>query len=190
MLTFCGGKMKEEPTELTVRYESGYYIFFSGSIAPVGPGLFSQFHDHFTDGRTPWTGDQLVSRPLPKHRTTQTQNKHIPNIHALSGIRTHDPSVHASEDSSSLRPLGYCDRRLLFWGLLNHQVCLRFCVVVELGLWHWGKNVYWGYLSRRIFGLKTVEVIGCCIMRSFITCTRHRIKFEWWSRGGWDGQDM
>jgi hypothetical protein len=24
----------------------------------------------FTDGRAPWTGDQLVARPLPKHRTT------------------------------------------------------------------------------------------------------------------------
>jgi hypothetical protein len=32
----------------------------------------------FTDGRTPWTGDQLVAWPLPKHRTTQTQkNAHI-----------------------------------------------------------------------------------------------------------------
>jgi hypothetical protein len=51
-----------------------------------------QFHDHFTDGRTPWTSDQLVVRPLPKHRTTQTQNKHTPNIHALCGIRTHDRS--------------------------------------------------------------------------------------------------
>jgi hypothetical protein len=52
-----------------------------------------QFYDHFTDGRTPWTSDQLVARPLPKLRTTQTQNKHIqtPNIHALCGIRTHDP---------------------------------------------------------------------------------------------------
>jgi hypothetical protein len=40
------------------------------------------------------------------------QNKHIntPNIHALSGIRTHDPSVQANEDSSCLRPRGYCDR--------------------------------------------------------------------------------
>jgi hypothetical protein len=26
-------------------------------------------------GRTPWTGDQPVARPLPTHRTTQTQNK-------------------------------------------------------------------------------------------------------------------
>jgi hypothetical protein len=33
-----------------------------------------------------------------------------PNIHALCGIRTHDHSVRASEESSSLRLLGYCDR--------------------------------------------------------------------------------
>jgi hypothetical protein len=57
--------------------------------------------------------DQLVARPLPKYRTTQTQNKHIhtPNNHALCGIRTHDPSVRASEDNTCLRQLGYCNRR-------------------------------------------------------------------------------
>jgi hypothetical protein len=33
-------------------------------------GLISQFLDHFTDGRTPWTDDQLVARPLPEHRAT------------------------------------------------------------------------------------------------------------------------
>jgi hypothetical protein len=67
-----------------------------------------QFHDHFTDGRTPWTRD----RPLFKHRTTQTQNKHIhlPKIHALCGIRTHEPGFRASENSSCLRPLCYRDR--------------------------------------------------------------------------------
>jgi hypothetical protein len=32
------------------------------------------------------------------------------DIHDLSGIRSHDPSVRASEDSSCLRPRGYCDR--------------------------------------------------------------------------------
>jgi hypothetical protein len=39
------------------------------------------------------------------------QNKHIriPNIHALSGIQTHDPSVRVSKDSSCLRLHGYCD---------------------------------------------------------------------------------
>jgi hypothetical protein len=71
-----------------------------------------QFHDHFTDRRTPWTSDQLVIRPLSVHRTTQTQNKHIhtPNIHALCSIRTHDPGFRASEDSACLRPLGYGNR--------------------------------------------------------------------------------
>jgi hypothetical protein len=66
------------------------------------------FRFDFTGGRTPWTSDQLVARPLPKHRTTQTQDKHIyiPNIHALYGIPTHDPG----EDSSCLRPLGYRGR--------------------------------------------------------------------------------
>jgi hypothetical protein len=44
---------------------------------------------------------------------TQTQkNAHTytPNIHALSGIRTHDPGFRASEDSACLRQRGYRDR--------------------------------------------------------------------------------
>jgi hypothetical protein len=52
-----------------------------------------QFHNHFyTDGRTPGMSDQPVARPLPSHRATQTQNK-CTDIHAFSGIRTHDPTV-------------------------------------------------------------------------------------------------
>jgi hypothetical protein len=31
----------------------------------------------YTFGRTPWTGDQPVARPLPTHGTTQTQSKRI-----------------------------------------------------------------------------------------------------------------
>jgi hypothetical protein len=47
--------------------------------------------------------DQPVSEPLLKHRTTQTQNKHIhvPNIHALCGIRNHDPGFRAALDLSA-----------------------------------------------------------------------------------------
>jgi hypothetical protein len=81
--------------------------------ARSGPGPLFQFRNYvLTDGTTPWASDQPVTRPLPKHRTTQTQNKriHTRNIHALSGIRTHDPSVRASENSSYLRQHGYCDR--------------------------------------------------------------------------------
>jgi hypothetical protein len=78
-----------------------------------GVEVFSHL-DHFIDGRTPWTGDQFVARPLPKHRTTQTQKEHtlIQNIHVLSGIQTHDTGFRASENSSCLRPLDYTDRRI------------------------------------------------------------------------------
>jgi hypothetical protein len=38
-------------------------------------------------------------------------NAHI-YIHDLNGIRTHDPSVLSSEDSSYIRPLDHCDRPL------------------------------------------------------------------------------
>jgi hypothetical protein len=90
------------------------YFFFPLVLQPPWALASAfQFHDYFTDGRTPWTSDQLVARPLPKHRTTQTQNKHIhtPNIHALCGIWTHDPSFRVSEDSSCPNPRGHCDRQ-------------------------------------------------------------------------------
>jgi hypothetical protein len=34
-----------------------------------------QFLNPYTVGRTPWTGDQPVARPLPTRRTTQIRNK-------------------------------------------------------------------------------------------------------------------
>jgi hypothetical protein len=56
--------------------------------------------------------NQPVAVPLQTHRTTQIQNKciHTPNIHAVVGIRTHDPSVRAGEDSSCIRPRSHFDR--------------------------------------------------------------------------------
>jgi hypothetical protein len=90
------------------------FIHSSMALQPfVGPWPLLQFQNLFyTDSRTPWTSDQPVARPLPKHRATEIQDKRIytPNIHALSGIRTHDPSVRASEDSSCLRPRDHCDQ--------------------------------------------------------------------------------
>jgi hypothetical protein len=81
----------------------------------LGPGLLFSFVIFFTqDGRTPWTGDQPVARPLPTQRTTQTEQTRArthTHIHPLSGIWTHVPSVRASEDSSCLTPRGHCDRR-------------------------------------------------------------------------------
>jgi hypothetical protein len=38
-------------------------------------GSFFNFLIIYTVGRTPWTGDQPVTRSLPTHGTTHTQNK-------------------------------------------------------------------------------------------------------------------
>jgi hypothetical protein len=62
----------------------------------------------YTVGRTPWTGDQPVAKAF----------------HVLCGIRTHDPSVRASEDSSCFRPCCRCDQRMVTYIILNIQFCL------------------------------------------------------------------
>jgi hypothetical protein len=85
-------------------------------LIPYSDGVedFSFFHfslDLYTIGRISWTRDRPIARPLPKYRTTKRENKyahtHTPNTHALSGIRTHDHSGWASEDSLCLTPPGY-----------------------------------------------------------------------------------
>jgi hypothetical protein len=79
-----------------------YYYYYYCSIAlSWALAAFFSFFILYTVRRTiPWTGDQPVARPLPTHRTTQTQNKRTQCIHTLNVIRTHDPSV------------GHCDRLL------------------------------------------------------------------------------
>jgi hypothetical protein len=93
--------------------------FFYFLLPPLGSLL--QLLEHradfsvfwlFTDGRTPWTGDQLVARSVPKHRTTQTKK----NAHTLQtsmpwvGFET---TIPASERAKTVhRPLGYRDRHL------------------------------------------------------------------------------
>jgi hypothetical protein len=117
------------------------HFFSSGATAPFWVLAYLhetlrplQFSRSWTVGVTPWAGDQLVARPLPvhKHRRMHIHTQTL-NIHALSGIRTHDPGFRASEDSACLRPLGYRDRHrtlLLSWikiwslGSSDHCPCL------------------------------------------------------------------
>jgi hypothetical protein len=42
-------------------------------------------------------GDQLVAKPLTYIQTQKHTHTQTPNIHALNGIRTHDPGFRASE---------------------------------------------------------------------------------------------
>jgi hypothetical protein len=85
--------------------------FFSMALsAHSGPWPFIQFRNHFS--QTVGLLGRVISPSQGRylHMGQHKENKriHTPIIHALSGIRTHDPSVRASEDSSYLRPRDYC----------------------------------------------------------------------------------
>jgi hypothetical protein len=117
-------------------------IFFHWLYSPRGPWtIFSVLWSFFTDDRTPWTSDQLIARPLPKHRTTQTQNKHIhtPNIHALSGIRTHDPSV---ERAKTVHALAHSAT-----GTGKYMYTLLQCITYQMKKFQysppWEANIVW-----------------------------------------------
>jgi hypothetical protein len=81
----------------------GYFIHSSMALhSSVGPWPILQLRKHFyTDGRTPWTRDHPVARPLPTHRRTQRINANAhyalvglePTIPAFNGAKT----VHALE---------------------------------------------------------------------------------------------
>jgi hypothetical protein len=109
-------------------------IFFSLALQPCGPrptpmnfSVHFGFSRSYTFGRTPWARDQLVARPLPEHKHRKTHT-HKLNIHALSGIRSHDPGFQASEDSTCLRPLGNRNRLLSRIGDYNFQQNCRLIV--------------------------------------------------------------
>jgi hypothetical protein len=110
----CNNIKSYNPKEIFVEYFTPYicvsmYLYLYSPLFDLGH-LFG-FLIFYTVGRTPWAGGQPFARSLPAHWTAQTEETHT-DIHALSGIRNHDPSVRAGEDRSCLRPLGQCDRRV------------------------------------------------------------------------------
>jgi hypothetical protein len=63
------------------------------ALQPLWALAAFQFPDLFTIGRTPWTSDQLVARPLPKPRTvgfepTITVSERVKTVHALDRVAT------------------------------------------------------------------------------------------------------
>jgi hypothetical protein len=69
-------------------------------------GPFFSFFVLYTVGRTPWAEDEPVARPLPNTEHKHRKRVHNIDIHAVCGIRTHDPSVRVSERNSC-----HCDGR-------------------------------------------------------------------------------
>jgi hypothetical protein len=114
------------PFDFVVLLVSIYLWLYS----PCGPWPLFQFLNPHVVGRTPWTGDQPVAKPLPTHRTIQTQNKRTRHPR-LSGTRTNDLSAQEGEDGLCLRPRGHCGRR--------HGITLGNCSATLARLWYLGR---------------------------------------------------
>jgi hypothetical protein len=108
-----------------------YLSLYLWLYSTCGTWPLFQFLNLYTVGRTPWTGDQRVARPLPTQITTQTPIKRT-DIHASSEIRTYDPSARAGEDGSYLRPRGHCDRLKYCLARENpNKVNVRLCIRIK-----------------------------------------------------------
>jgi hypothetical protein len=79
-----------------------FFLTFCSTLWSIGH-IF-HFHDHFTDGRTPWTGDQLVAKPLLKHGITQTQIKCIHTLNMLPCVGF-EPTIPSSERAKAVHAL-------------------------------------------------------------------------------------
>jgi hypothetical protein len=99
----------------------------------LDPGLsFSFVIFFYAEGRTHWTGDQPVTRPLPTHRTTQTHNKCTHRHPCLEWDSNPRFQSSRSKNSSYLRPRGHCDRlcelQLTHRYTHKHYMCFGVCV--------------------------------------------------------------
>jgi hypothetical protein len=98
-------------------------------------GRFCGFLIIYTVGRTSWTGDQPVARPLPTHRTSQTQNKRTLTSMLRVGFEPTIPvferakTVHALDHAATL--IGVCIN------LLQGKLDLFVSRSVLLVRWAW-----------------------------------------------------
>jgi hypothetical protein len=101
----------------------------------VDLGRFFSFLILYTVGTT------VRPRPLPAHRTTQTQNKRT-HIYASNRIRTHDSIVRAGEDSWCLRPRDHCDGHYRIWsaGKCKYRH-VRLATAVTIGRCRWPEGI-------------------------------------------------
>jgi hypothetical protein len=105
--------------------ESFYWLDSSSSMVlqpSVGPWPLFQFRNPiYTVGRTPLTGNQPVARPLPTHRTAQSQNKRIQTSMYRVGF---EPTIPEFERTKRVPAV---DRAATVIGLLAWSMSLPKC---------------------------------------------------------------
>jgi hypothetical protein len=103
----------------------------------VEPWPLFQFLDLFTQSVGPlWTGDQPIRRPLPAHRTAQTQNKCTETFMPQVGFKPMIPVFEWAKTFHALDCGGHCD-----WPTISYLELFYFVLQVQ---YH---QMYHRYLS-------------------------------------------
>jgi hypothetical protein len=120
---YCATKIA--PTKLTFIQPFHSFIHQWLYSPLLGPGLSFSCVIIFTHtvGFIGWVISPSQGRYLHTGQHKHRINAHT-DINALSGIRIHDLSVLASEDSSYLRPRGHRDRQIIITLLLSKKTLL------------------------------------------------------------------
>jgi hypothetical protein len=127
----------------------------------VGPWPLLQFRNLFyAEGRTPWTSDHPVSRPLHTHRTTQTQNKCTqtpmpwvgfePMILAFEWAKT----VHASDRAATVIGNVQTSKPKSFTWDFVFSVSVNIMVIIDAEV----PPKFW-YQFTKIYGVKSQNIV-------------------------------
>jgi hypothetical protein len=99
--------------EMERAWKRNYLVFSMGLTVLIGPWSLLQFDKHFFTQTVVRLGRVICpsqGRYLHTGQYKHRKNAYT-NIHTLSWIRNHDPSVRASENSSCLKPGIDCARQ-------------------------------------------------------------------------------
>jgi hypothetical protein len=123
-------------------------------------------------------------RYLHTEQHTRRINAHT-DIHALSEIRTHDPSFRASEDSSCLRASVHCDR-LSSTSVTLYNTCFnmkKLCILstqwTSIHMFHMVLRktaiVHLNSTNLFVFGVE-MQCVVCAVLNTFLNAIH--MKFE------------
>jgi hypothetical protein len=93
----------------------------------VNLGLFFSFLILYTVGRTPWTRDHPVAKPLPTHRTTQTQSKRTQTSMPRVGL---EPTIPVFEREKTVHVLDRAAR-----GITYHPPIYQYFLETQISIY-------------------------------------------------------
>jgi hypothetical protein len=134
-----------------------------GSAAPVDLDRFFSFFNPYTVSRTPWTADKPVARPLPTHRTTQTQNKCTQTSMARVGF---EPTIAVFERAKTVHALDFAATVIR----TNHVRVHELTLLISLGLMRekFMAFIFMGFFGRAcVTALLTYQTVRGFILNNF-----------------------